>query len=50
MPTIVRINETIFKSQLSHALDRSIILKSLIEQTSIAASTVSPGLLESECK
>ena len=49
-PTIVGLNEITFKSQLSRALDRSIIRKSLIEQTTTAASTASPGPLESERK
>ena len=49
-PTIVGLNEHTFKSQLSRALDRSVIRKTLVDQTSTAASEASPGPLENERK
>ena len=49
-PTIVGLNEHTFKSQLSRALDRSVIRKTLADQKSTAASEASPGPLENERK
>lgn len=49
-PTIVGLNEHTFKAQLSRALDRSVIRKTLTDQSSTASSTASPGPLDSERK
>lgn len=48
LPSIVSLNETTFKEQLSRALTRADIRQSLKSQTSTAASAASPGPLKSE--
>ena len=49
-PTIVGLNENTFKSQLSRALDRAIIRKTLMDQSTTASAAASPGPLDSERK
>ena len=49
-PTIVGLNATTFKAELSRALDRATIRKSLKDQSSAASTAASPGPLESERK
>lgn len=49
-PTIVGLNEFTFKAHLLHALDRSVIKKTLTKQNCTASSTASPGPLDSEQK
>ena len=50
MPSIVGLNQNSFKSQLSRALERATIRKTLKEQSKTAAEAASPGPLESERK
>ena len=50
MPSIVGLNQNSFKSQLSCALERATIRKTLKEQSKTAAEAASPGPLESERK
>ena len=47
-PTIVGLNENVFKSQLDIALSRAEIRRALKDQSSTAASAATPGPLESE--
>jgi hypothetical protein len=49
-PSIVSLNEYTFKAQLTQALDRSVIHKSLKDQTVTTSSEALPGPLENECK
>ena len=49
-PSIVGLNEISFKQQLTRALDRSVIRKSLKDQTATTSSEASPGPLDSERK
>lgn len=47
-PTIVGLNASTFKTQLSRALDRATIRKSLKDQASNTSTAASPGPLENE--
>jgi hypothetical protein len=47
-PSIVGLNKTTFKSQLTRALTRAEIRKNLSDQASITAKAASPGPLENE--
>lgn len=47
-PTIIGLNENVFKSQLDIALSRAEIRKALKDQSSTAALAATPGPLESE--
>jgi hypothetical protein len=49
-PSIVGLNEYTFKAQLARALDRSVIRKSLKDQTATTSSEASPGPLDNERK
>ena len=49
-PSIVGLNENTFKAQLTHVLKRSVIRKSLKDQTATTSYEASPGPLESERK
>lgn len=47
-PSIVGLNQVVFKSQLTRALNRAEIRKNLSDQASITAKAASPGPLENE--
>ena len=49
-PSIVGLNETTFKDQLTRALERAVIRKTLREQTSTASEAANLGPLDSERK
>ena len=50
IPSIIGLNEYTFKAQLTRALDRSVIRKSLKDQTATTSSEASPGPLENKRK
>ena len=49
-PSIVGLNEETFKAQMSQALDRAVIRKSLQDQTATTSREASPGPLDNEQK